>query len=53
MCEHDGECRVKVWVLDHKGEKTPAYFSLDACEPETNTKYQSHECTSHSIPYFL
>ena len=44
MCEHGGERRVKIWVLDHKGGKLPGYFSIDAYEPETNTVYQFHEC---------
>lgn len=45
MCKHihhkmygdGGECRVKVWILAPKGEKTPAYFSVDSYERESNT----------------
>ena len=28
MCGHGGKRTVKIWVLDHKGEKTLAYFQL-------------------------
>ena len=47
MCWHCGERIVKVRVLDHKGEKTPAYFSFDGYEPETNIVYQFYECHWH------
>ena len=47
MCGHAGERMVNVWILDDKGEKTPAYFSVDCCKPETNTVYQFHRCHWH------
>ena len=47
MCVHGGERIVKVWVLDDKGKKTPAYSSVDGYEPETNTAYQFHGCHWH------
>ena len=42
MCGHGGECMVKVWVLNDKGEKEPVTFLVDGYEPETNTVYQFH-----------
>ena len=47
MCEYDGEHGVKVWVLDHKGEKTRAYYLVDGYEPGRNTVYQFHRCHWH------
>ena len=47
MCGHGGERIVKVWVLDCKTKKTPAYFSVDGYEPETNTVYQFHRSHWH------
>ena len=41
MCGHSGERRMKVWFLDHKGEKTPAYFLVDGYEHESNTTQHS------------
>ena len=39
MCGHGGERIMKVWVLNDKDEKEPAYFLVDGYEPETNTVY--------------
>ena len=47
MCGHGGECMVKAWVLNDKGEKEPAIFLVDGCEPETNTVHQLHGCHRH------
>ena len=47
MYGHSGERMVKVWVLDDKGEKTPAFFSVHGYETETNTVYQFHGCHWH------
>ena len=33
-CGHGGEHMVKVWVLDDKGKKIPAYFSVDGYKTE-------------------
>ena len=49
MCEHGRERGGKVWVSDHKGEKTHACFLLDAYKPETSTVYQFHKCNWHGI----
>ena len=53
MCGHGGERKVKVWVLDDKGKKTPAFFSVDGFEDlmdfETNTEYQFHGYHWHSM----
>ena len=38
---------VKVWVLNDKDEKEPAYFLVDGYEPQTNTVYQFHGCHLH------
>ena len=32
MCGHGGERMVKVWVLNDKDEKEPAYFLVDGYE---------------------
>lgn len=29
--EHGGECRLRVWLLDHEGQKTPVDFTVDGC----------------------
>ena len=42
ICGHSGECTVKVCVLNDKGKKTPALFSVDGYELVTNTVYQFH-----------
>ena len=47
MCGYGGERMVKVWVLNYKNEKEPAYFLVDRYEPETNTAYQFHGCHWH------
>ena len=47
MCGHGEERRVKVWVLDHKGEKTSAYFTVYGYKSETNTVYQFRGCHSY------
>ena len=47
MLGHGGELRVKAWVLDPKGEKAPAYFSVDCFEPKTNTVYYFYGCHWH------
>ena len=44
---HGGECMVKVWVLNDKGKKEPAFFLVDGYDPETNTVYQFHGCPWH------
>ena len=40
MCRHGRERMVSVWVLNDKGKKELAYFSVDGYEPDTNTVYQ-------------
>ena len=47
MCGHGGECMVKVWVLNDKGEKEPVTFLVDGNGPETNTVYQFYGCRCH------
>ena len=47
MFGHGGDRRKTIWCLDRKGEKTPAYFSVDGYDPETNTVYQFHVCHCH------
>ena len=39
MCGHGGERMAKVWVLNNKNEKEPAFILVDGCEPETGTVY--------------
>ena len=41
------ERMVKVKVLNDKGKKTPASFSVDYYEPKTNTVYQFYGCHWH------
>ena len=47
MCEHGGEHMVKVWVLNDKGKKEPAFFLVDGYDTETNTVYQFNGCHWH------
>ena len=47
MCGHGGERMMKAWILDDKGEKTPAFFLVDGYEPDTNTVYQFYGCHWH------
>ena len=51
MCGHDGECIVKVWILNDKGKKEPASSLVDGYNPETNTVYQFHGCHWHGHKY--
>lgn len=39
MYGHVLESRLKVWVLDHKGEKNPAYLSINGYEATSNTSF--------------
>ena len=47
MCGHGRERSVKVLMLDHKDEKTPAYILTYGYEPKTNTIYQFHGFNWH------